>query len=57
VIRSETDRGLIVLMDSRFVQSRYSRSMPVDWFESSAIELVSASILKEVSDFWGRNLA
>ncbi len=57
VIRSETDRGLIVLMDSRFVQSRYSRSMPVDWFESSAIELVSAGILKEVADFWERNLA
>jgi DNA excision repair protein ERCC-2 len=53
VIRSETDRGLIVLMDNRFVQSRYSCSMPADWFESHAIELVSTSILKEVSDFWG----
>jgi DNA excision repair protein ERCC-2 len=57
VIRSETDRGLIVLMDNRFVQSRYSCSMPVDWFESSASELVSASILKEVSDFWGQSFA
>ncbi len=52
VIRSETDRGLIVLMDSRFVQSSYSRSMPKDWFESAATELVSDSILKDVSDFW-----
>jgi len=56
VIRSETDRGLIVLMDNRFVQPCYSRSMPMDWFESSASELVSASILKEVSDFWGQRL-
>jgi DNA excision repair protein ERCC-2 len=55
VIRSETDRGLIVLMDNRFVQPGYSRSMPMDWFDSSASELVSASILKEVSDFWGRS--
>jgi DNA excision repair protein ERCC-2 len=53
VIRSETDRGLIVLMDNRFVQSRYSCSMPADWFESCATELVSTGILKEVSDFWG----
>jgi DNA excision repair protein ERCC-2 len=53
VIRSETDQGLIVLMDSRFVQSGYSRSMPKDWFESAATELVSDGILKEVSDFWG----
>jgi DNA excision repair protein ERCC-2 len=52
VIRSETDRGLIVLMDNRFVQSRYACSMPADWFETRATELVSTSILKEVSDFW-----
>jgi DNA excision repair protein ERCC-2 len=52
VIRSETDRGLIVLMDSRFINSSYTQSMPTDWFEKSAMELVSNSILKEVSDFW-----
>jgi DNA excision repair protein ERCC-2 len=52
VIRSETDRGLIVLMDNRFVQPGYSRSMPADWFEYAAIELVSESIVKDVSEFW-----
>ena len=52
VIRSETDRGLIVLMDSRFVQPGYSRTMPVDWFETNASELVSESILKDVAEFW-----
>jgi DNA excision repair protein ERCC-2 len=56
VIRSETDRGLIVLMDSRFVKPGYSRSMPADWHESGVAELVSESILKEVSDFWERSL-
>jgi len=55
VIRSETDRGLIVLMDSRFMEPGYSRSMPVDWFESDVTELVSAGILKEVAEFWGAN--
>jgi len=54
VIRSETDRGLIVLMDNRFMEASYSRSMPVDWFESDLTELVSAGILKEVADFWAR---
>jgi DNA excision repair protein ERCC-2 len=53
VIRSETDRGLIVLMDSRFMEPGYSRSMPVDWFESDVKELVSTGILKEVAEFWG----
>lgn len=56
VIRSETDLGLIVLMDNRFVQPGYSRSMPADWFASGATELVSESILKEVSDFWQETL-
>lgn len=52
VIRSESDRGLIVLMDSRFIEPCYSRSMPGDWFKSDAAELVSGSILSEVADFW-----
>jgi DNA excision repair protein ERCC-2 len=55
VIRSETDRGLIVLLDSRFVQPGFSRSMPADWFDSDASELVSESILKDIAEFWGRN--
>ena len=54
VIRSEKDRGLIVLMDNRFVQPAYSRSMPTDWFESDVNELVSESIVKDVAAFWGK---
>ncbi len=52
VIRTETDRGLIVLMDQRFVQPSYSRSMPADWFEKGPQELVSQTILNDVRDFW-----
>jgi len=52
VIRSETDRGLIVLMDGRFMEPGYSRSMPADWFESEVTELVSGGILSEVAEFW-----
>jgi DNA excision repair protein ERCC-2 len=52
VIRSESDRGLIVLMDGRFIESGYSRAMPADWFESDVAELVSYGILREVAAFW-----
>ena len=55
VIRSGTDRGLIVLIDGRFVQPGYARSMPTDWFERSADELVSGRILQDVSDFWRKS--
>lgn len=52
VIRTETDRGLIVLMDNRFLLPNYSQSMPKDWFDEGPGELVSRSILGEVSRFW-----
>ena len=52
VIRSETDRGLVVLMDSRFTEASYSRSMPADWFDADVSELVSDGILRDVAEFW-----
>ena len=54
VIRTETDRGVIILMDNRFIQSSYAKSMPQDWYENDSSELVSQSILKDLSDFWTR---
>jgi DNA excision repair protein ERCC-2 len=53
VIRSEKERGIIVLMDNRFLEPGYSRSMPADWFEDGPAELVSEAILRDVSAFWG----
>ena len=52
VIRSETDKGLIVLMDNRFMQPNFSKSMPQDWFENNPRELVSDRILNDVREFW-----
>lgn len=52
VIRSPTDRGLIVLMDQRFTELSFAQSMPQDWFELGPQELVPKSILKEVGEFW-----
>lgn len=54
VIRSETDKGLIILMDRRFLEPGYSQSMPAGWFESDVSEIVSDSILSEITDFWAR---
>lgn len=54
VIRNETDRGLIVLMDNRFLDTSFAKSMPADWFKNSPRELVSEQILADVRDFWSR---
>jgi DNA excision repair protein ERCC-2 len=53
VIRSELDRGVIVLIDARFVERRYSDLMPRDWYVDSVKELVSTSILSDLRAFWG----
>jgi len=52
VIRSETDQGIIVLMDNRFIQPSYVKSMPQDWYQATPHEMVSQGILKDVADFW-----
>jgi DNA excision repair protein ERCC-2 len=52
VIRSETDSGLIVLMDDRFLEPGFSRCMPGDWFATGPAELVKNGILQEVARFW-----
>ncbi|MBO9667151.1 MAG: ATP-dependent DNA helicase [Bdellovibrio sp.] len=54
VIRSENDKGLIVLMDSRFLENTYSETMPQGWFENSPQELVSSKILSDVTEFWAQ---
>ncbi|HXH30860.1 MAG TPA: ATP-dependent DNA helicase [Bacteriovoracaceae bacterium] len=52
VIRSETDRGLIILMDDRFLEKSFAQTMPSDWFSESPRELISKSILNDVAEFW-----
>ena len=54
VIRTETDCGLIVLMDSRFAEETFSKAMPQDWFCKSPREMISAAILTDVREFWQR---
>ncbi len=54
VIRSEKDKGLIVLMDNRFIQPSFAKSMPQDWFVSDPREAVSDKILHDVSEFWAQ---
>jgi len=54
VIRTENDRGLIILMDDRFLEPKYYQSMPTDWYQETPKELVSSSILGDLTEFWKR---
>lgn len=55
VIRSETDRGVIILMDNRFIQPSYAKSMPQDWFLEGPREMVSEKILSDITEFWSES--
>lgn len=52
VIRSENDKGIIILMDSRFLSPSYTKSMPQDWFNETPHELVSSGIISDLKGFW-----
>jgi DNA excision repair protein ERCC-2 len=52
VIRSQSERGLIVLLGKRFIEKDYVVAMPADWYDNSVNELVSGSILSDIKEFW-----
>jgi DNA excision repair protein ERCC-2 len=52
VIRSAEDRGLIILMDRRFMSENYINAMPSDWTDQGTETLVSTQILQDVQEFW-----
>jgi DNA excision repair protein ERCC-2 len=59
VIRTPTDRGIIVLFDGRFLQQPYAAALPQDWLPSDdeSHSLVSSSIIADVRSFWEQGLA
>jgi DNA excision repair protein ERCC-2 len=52
LIRSETDRGVAVLVCQRFAQPQYSTLFPPDWSESMADIRAGYNLATELSDFW-----
>jgi len=57
VIRSETDRGVILLLDRRFAERGYRDLLPAHWYRKSPAELVCKdweTIMRETALFFGR---
>ncbi|HVM59478.1 MAG TPA: ATP-dependent DNA helicase [Verrucomicrobiae bacterium] len=55
LIRSETDRGVAVLVCQRFAQAQYSTLFPPDWSESMADSRAGYDLAAELAGFWGGN--
>jgi Rad3-related DNA helicase len=52
LIRAETDRGVAVLICSRFAQRQYAALFPREWYGSEAEELVTRDVAEDVRRFW-----
>jgi DNA excision repair protein ERCC-2 len=52
LIRNPDDRGLIVLIDNRFLDLQYAGMMPHGWYNDTPQELVPTRLLQQVEDFW-----
>ncbi len=54
LIRSETDKGVVVLVCRRFIHPTYASLFPSDWLESGVETCSSENLGSELSDFWSK---
>ena len=50
VIRSETDRGIVALLDDRFLQIGYQKLFPREWQSYQCV--TGATCAEAVDNFW-----
>lgn len=53
VIRTDTDRGVIALLDDRFLNSQYRSLFPYEWSDCKVLNL--KSVEQETLDFWSHS--
>jgi DNA excision repair protein ERCC-2 len=55
VIRSETDVGIIALVDKRFAYTNYATLFPVHWYTTTPRELVTRNYQQALARFWAKH--
>ncbi|TPV92442.1 MAG: ATP-dependent DNA helicase [Myxococcales bacterium FL481] len=55
VIRSDHDRGIIVLIGQRFAREPYARCLPRDWYDRSPQDIVASDPVAVIRRFWARS--
>jgi DNA excision repair protein ERCC-2 len=55
VIRSETDVGIIALLDKRFTYSNYTALFPSHWYTHAPRELITRNYQQTLARFWARH--
>jgi len=52
LIRSFTDKGIIVLVGERFAEDRYNSILPAYWFDKKGDIVITEHYKKEIKSFW-----
>ena len=52
MIRSEHDRGVIVLLGRRFAEEEYAACLPADWYRYHPRELIDDAPIERIAAFW-----
>ena len=52
VIRTPTDRGIIILIGQRFGTPYYNAHFPAYWYEKVPTELITRDVVAAVKEFW-----
>ncbi len=52
VIRTGTDKGVVVLIDDRFSDLRYRKLFPEHWYDRDSADLVAEDPVERVRRFW-----
>lgn len=52
LIRTDKDRGVIALLDERFLQSSYKNCFPREWEDVKTMSLTGEQVEAAVADFW-----
>ncbi|QAT40888.1 ATP-dependent DNA helicase [Clostridium sp. JN-9] len=54
VIRTEEDKGIILLIDERYNTNTYKKLLPMEWFPNYTVGNIKA-LTNCLNDFWGNN--
>ena len=52
VIRTAADKGIILLLDDRFLRNDYRELFPREWSDCSRVTL--RTVRKKLEEFWSR---
>jgi DNA excision repair protein ERCC-2 len=52
LIRTESDKGIIIFIGHRFASYSYANNFPIHYYQNSPRELITCDPVQEIKEFW-----